>query len=165
MKKLLIVLLVQFIVLPLFSQKMVLLERKNSAKTTKFYIGDALTYRFNGEKNWNTAQITDILPEQSILKMDQFAIHIDSIGALLRPKHKVVRVTGGALLTFGATLTFASTIALLYNEKDYNYGALYGGAVLSGATGWLLLRPKKVKLKDKHRLRIVEVKFPEVQGQ
>ena len=165
MKKLLIVLLVQCVFLPLFAQKMVLLERKNSAKTTKFYIGDALTYRFNGEKNWNTAQITDILPEQHILKMDQFAIHLDSIGALLRPKRKVVRVTGGALLTFGATLTFASTIALLYNEKDYNYGMLYGGAVLSGAIGWLLLQPKKVKLKEKHRLRMVEVKFPDAEGQ
>jgi len=165
MKKLLIFLLVQMAVLPLFSQKMVLLERKNSAKTTKFYIGDALVYRFNGEKNWYTAQITDILPEQDILKMDQFTVHLDSIEALRRPKHKAVRVAGGALLTFGATLTFASTIALLYNEKDYNYGALYGSAVLSGATGWLLLQPKKVKLNGKHRLRIVEVKFPEVEGQ
>ncbi len=145
---------------PLSAQKMLLLERKNSPRTTKYYVGDVLTYQYRNDDMWYTSMITDVLVDQRTLKLDQFAIPIDSIGAFKVSKKPVAKISGGALMTFGATLVFASTIALLYNEKDYNYGQLYGGAVASAGAGYLLIKPKRLKLGAKHRLRVVEVRFP-----
>ena len=45
---------------------MLLLERVNRAKTTKFYTGDVLRFRLVGEEDyWYQRTITDILPESN----------------------------------------------------------------------------------------------------
>lgn len=60
-----------------FSQKMLLLERANRARTTKYYVGDALRFRLAGEEDyWYFRTLTDILPETNTLMLDNFAVKL-----------------------------------------------------------------------------------------
>ena len=147
---------------PLFSQKMLLLERANSAKTTKMYIGEPLHFRLAGAENyWYQRTITDMLPEKNTLLLDNFAVNLGDISELKVRRKGVWRITGGLAFAFGATLTLATTIAALYGDKDVNYGAYYATAAGSLGVGYFLSTKRKLKLGDKHRLRLIEVKFPE----
>lgn len=143
---------------------MLVLERANRAKTTKLYIGAELTFRLAGEENyWYRRKITDILPEQKSLMLDQYLVHIDSITDLKVYRKPVWRVAGGALFTFGASLAVATTAAALYQDRDVRYGAMYGLAAGSMAAGWGVSRKRTLHLGKKHRLRIIEIRFPEPQ--
>lgn len=142
-------------------QKMLLLERANKAKTTKYYTGDVLRFKLAGEENyWYTRTISDILPESNTLMLDNYAVKLTDIQALkVRPK-PIWRILGGAAYSLGATLTFATTIGkLAYRDDSVNAPKLYGIAAASLGTGWLLTHPRKLKLGEKHRLRIVEINF------
>lgn len=147
---------------PVFGQKMVLLERANRAKTTKLYIGQALRFRLAGaEDYWYDRTITEILPESNTLLLDNFPVKLDSIVALRVRRKPVIRLIGGTLFTFGASLAVATTAAAIYRDRDTAYGALYGTAAASLATGALMSTKRTLKLGKKHRLRIIEIKFPE----
>ena len=66
-----------------FGQKMLLLERANRARTTKFYLGAELKFRLVGEENyWYQRTITDILPETNTLMLDNFAVKLTEIQTL-----------------------------------------------------------------------------------
>jgi hypothetical protein len=159
MKQLTIVVLFLLMQSAVCAQKMLLLERRNSPKTTRYYLGSTLNYQYKSDRMWYPGQLADIQVDQQMLLMDQLLVPIDSIGALRMPKSPLARIAGGALFTFGASLTFASTIALLYGEKGYNYPLIYGGALASSGIGMVLMRPKSVKLGGKRRLRAIEVSF------
>jgi hypothetical protein len=160
--RLLFSLLLTLAVAPLFSQKMLLLEKANSAKTTKMYIGEPLHYRLKGAENyWYQRAITDMLPEKNTLLLDNFAVNLGDINELKVRRKGVWRITGGTLFAFGATLTLATTIAAIYGDNDVNYGAYYATAAGSLGVGYFLSTKRKLKLGDKHRLRLIEVKFPE----
>jgi hypothetical protein len=142
-----------------FSQKMLILDRANRAKTTKMYIGASLNYRMKGAENyWYQAVITDILPETKTLLLDNFPVKVDSIAEIKVRRHPVVRLLGGTLFTFGASLAFATTIAAIKGD-DYRYGLLYGVSGGSALTGLAMSTNRTLKLGKKHRLRIIEIKF------
>jgi hypothetical protein len=155
------ILLLTLAATPLFSQKMLLLEKANCAKTTKMYIGEPLHFRLAGSENyWYQRTITDMLPEKSTLLLDNFAVNLGDISQIKVRRKGVWRITGGLTFAFGATLTLATTIAALYGDKDVNYGAYYATAAGSLGVGYFLSTKRKLKLGEKHRLRLVEVKFP-----
>lgn len=143
------------------AQKMLVLERTNSAKTVKMYIGDVLEYRLKGDEDyWYTSTINDILPENKVLILDNFPVHVDSIAALRTRRKPITRLVGGTLVTFGASLAFATTIGALYSDNSINYGALYGTSVASAGVGLLAFTRKKLPMGEKYRLRIIEIRFP-----
>ncbi len=144
-----------------FGQKMLLLERANRARTTKFYVGDVLRFRLVGEENyWYERSITDILPESNTLMLDNFAVKLTDIQTLKMRRKPIWRIVGGAMFSLGATLALATTIGRYgYQDKDVDAPKLYSVAVASFGTGWFLNTPRKLKLGKKHRLRIVEVRF------
>ncbi|MDX1910751.1 MAG: hypothetical protein SFV22_04650 [Saprospiraceae bacterium] len=144
-----------------FSQKMLLLERANRARTTRFYIGDALRFRLVGEEDyWYERSITDILPDKNTLMLDNFAVKLEDISSIKVARKPIWRITAGATLSLGATLALATTVGrFAYQDKTVDAPSLYAVSAVSFATGWLLSKPRKLKLGDKHRLRIVEVKF------
>lgn len=143
-----------------FGQKMLLLERANRAKTTKIYIGETLHYRIAGDENyWYQRAITDMLPESNTLLLDNFVVKLSDIDELKVRRKPIIRITGGALFAFGATLSLATTVAALYRDKDTNYGALYATAAGSLGVGFLLNTKRTLKMGNKHRLRLIEIKF------
>lgn len=144
-----------------YAQKMLVLERAYQAKTTKMYVGQTLRFRLAGEENyWYERTITDMLPESNLLLLDNFPVKLDSIVALRVNRRPIWRLIGGTLFTFGASLTVATTAAALYRDKDVKYGALYGSSAASLGVGYGLLTKRTLKLGKKHRLRIIEIKFP-----
>lgn len=147
----------------LFAQKMLLIERANRAKTTKLYIGESLRFRLSGKEDyWYHRTITDIIPETKTLMLDNFAVKLDSISVLKVSRKGIWRITGGALLTFGASLALATGVGkIIYRDKSVDAPKLLGIAAVSFGAGWLMSTPRKLKLGKKHRLRIIEIKFPE----
>ncbi|MBC7778205.1 MAG: hypothetical protein H7246_22420 [Phycisphaerae bacterium] len=144
-----------------FGQKMLLLERANRARTTKFYTGDALRFRLVGEEDyWYQRTITDILPETNTLMLDNFAVKLSEIQTIKMRRQPIWRILGGAAYSLGASLALATTIGRFgYQDKDVDPVKLYSIAVGSFGTGWFLTTPRKLRLGKKHRLRIVEVRF------
>ncbi len=142
---------------------MLLLEKANRAKTTKMYIGESLRFRLTGEEDyWYHRTITGMIPETNTILLDNFPVKLDSIAMLKVERPRVWGILGGSLLTLGASLTLATTVGkVLYRDESVNAPKLYSIAVVSGAAGWLMLRPKKLRLGKKHRLRLIEIKFPE----
>lgn len=149
-----------------FAQKMLLLERANRAQTTKFYIGDVLKFRMVGEENyWYERTITDILPETNTLMLDNFAVKLSDIQTLKMRRKPIWRILGGAGFTLGVTLAFATTVGRFgYQDREINAPKLYAISVASFGAGWLLNTPRKLKMGKKHRLRIIEVRFPPAGG-
>lgn len=158
------ILFLLFFCLSIFSasgQKMLLLERENRARTTKYYVGEALRFRLVGEENyWYERTITDILPGSNTLMLDNFAVKLPDIQTIKVPRKRIWRIVGGAAFTLGGTLALATTIGRFgYQDKDVDAPKLYSIAVASFGAGWFLNMPRKLKMGQKHRLRIVEVSF------
>ncbi|MCC6283388.1 MAG: hypothetical protein IT262_22475 [Saprospiraceae bacterium] len=154
--------LLLLLVTPAYGQKMLLLERANRAKTTKLYVGETLRFRLNGPENyWYERSITDMLSESNMLLLDNFPVKLDSIAEIKVSRRPIWRISGASLLSLGGTLALAATTGrLLYNDKDLDLPKLYGIAAASTGTGLFMLSKRKLKLGKKHRLRIVEIKFP-----
>ncbi len=158
------ILFLLFFCLSIFSasgQKMLLLERENRARTTKYYVGEVLRFRLVGEENyWYERTITDILPETNTLMLDNFAVKLPDIQTIKVRRKPIWRIVGGAAFSLGATLALATTIGRFgYQDKDVDAPKLYSMAVASFGAGWFLNTPRKLKMGEKHRLRIVEVRF------
>ena len=149
--------------LPASGQKMLLLERANRAKTTKMFIGETLRFRLNGPENyWYERTITDILPESNILLLDNFPVKLDSIAQIKVYRRPIWRIIGASVLSLGGTLALAATTGrVLYNDKDLDLPKLYGASAVSIGAGLYMLSKRKLKLGEKHRLRIVEISFPQ----
>lgn len=140
---------------------MLLLERANRARTTKYYVGDVLKFRLTGEEDyWYERSITDILPETNTLMLDNFAVKLPDIQSIKVRRKPIWRLLGGTGYAFGASLALATTIGRFgYQDKGVDAPKLYNIAVVSFGTGWFLNTTRKLKLAKKHRLRIVEIRF------
>ena len=147
--------------LSVFGQKMLLLERANRARTTKFYTGEMLRYRMTGEENyWYDRTIMNMLPESNTLMLDNFAVKLTDIQTIKVRRKPIWRITGGAAFSLGATLALATTIGRVgYQDKDVDALKLYSLSAASLGAGWFLSTPRKLRMGKKHRLRIVEVRF------
>lgn len=145
---------------PLFGQKMLLLERANRAKTTKLYVGENITYSMVGdEKYWYERTITDLLPESNLLLLDNFPVKLTDIAAIKVRRRPIVRIIGSTIFSFGASLVLATTIAALYNDQNTRYGLYYATGAASMGAGYVLNTRRTLKMGEKHRLRIIEIKF------
>lgn len=142
------------------SQKILLIERANRAKTTRLFVGMPLKYSLKDEpKYWYEREITDILPASGRLMLDGFETKISDIAYLKRPRKRIVSGAGIVLFGFGLSLTVANTIAGIRGEGGSNFGTYYavaGGSMLLGAA---LQTKRKLRMGDRHRLRAIEIKF------
>ena len=158
--RLLLLLCFFFAVAPLFGQKMLLLERANRAKTTKLFVGQTLNYSLAGdEKYWYERTITELLPESNILLLDNFPVKLTDIAALRVRRPSVLRWVGTTIFTFGASLAVATGAAALFHDRNTNYGLLAGLSAASMAGGYAMNTKRVLKMGQKHRLRIIEIKF------
>jgi hypothetical protein len=157
--KLLLLLFLLPLALP--AQKMLLLERANRAKTIKMYPGEILHFRLSGQEDyWYEREITDIMVESNTIFLDNFPVKLDSITMIKVKRKPFLRMIGGSLLTFGASLAVATTAGYFYRDRELAYGGLYSSAAASFGTGYFLLTKRKLKLGKKHRLRLIEIRFP-----
>lgn len=144
------------------AQKILQLEKKNRVKTTRFYEGDIVRYRMKGDENyWYERTITDILPESKTLMLDNFAVKSDSIAVLKVPRKAPVRLLAGVFLTFGASLALSVTVGrVVFQDKDIMTPELYALSGVSAGAGFATGSSKKIRLGNKYRLRMIEIRFP-----
>ncbi len=149
-----------FALSPLYGQKILLLERANRARTTKLYVGETLRYRLAGDENyWYERTITELLPESNLLLLDNFPVKLTDIAAIRVRRRPIVRLLGATVFTFGASLIVATTVAALYRDQNTRYGLLYGTGAASLGLGYGASTSRVLKMGQKHRLRIIEIKF------
>ena len=147
----------------LAAQKILQVEKKNSPKTRKFYIGDEIVFRLDDEKSWYTRTIRDIRPEEGIILVEDGIIRLDEITSLKNvPGSQAGTTIGNMLLTFGLGWVLFSVIdSLADEEKDFTLGldqfsipALGSGALVRGIWG-----DQQFKIGDKWRLRLLDISF------
>jgi hypothetical protein len=144
---------------PLFAQKFLLLERANDPKTVRFYPGERIKFRLEGEEDyWYKRTLQDVLPESNCVMMDNYLVKVNEIAAIKRPPRTIWRITGGAFLSLGIGLTFSTTAAFIFRDS-YNYPLLYGSAGALLLSSRYMLRSRTVKMGDRYRLRPMEIKF------
>jgi hypothetical protein len=92
--------------------------------------------------------------------LDNFAVKLEDIQTLKVRRKPIWRIIGGATFSLGATLVLATTIGRFgYQDKDVDAVKLYSLAAVSLGAGWYLNTSRKLRMGEKHRLRIVEVRF------
>ncbi len=143
----------------LFSQKMLLLEKAEKVRPTKFYVGDELTYKLSdAQPTYFTDEITAIFPEENALVLGIQKVKIEDIAALKFRRH-FLNGLGKQFVLFGVQLGFYSTVGLLfYKDKSAKKVLAIGGAtVVSSVLVLKIFKNKKVKMGKKYRLRTIEV--------
>lgn len=144
---------------PAFGQKFIQLEKANRARTTKFYVGQELTYRLKTDKEWHIGTITDAQMDAQTLALDWKQMPVSDIGAIRLQYPGLLRNSGPALMIFGASWAGFALIGAAFD----NYKLTAGTAIVSGtglASGFLLqqiFKNKNVRLNDRRRLRAVEI--------
>lgn len=148
---------------PLFAQKILQVEKKNSPKTRKFYIGNEIVFRLGEDKSWYTRTIRDIRPEEGIILVEDGIVRIDEITSLKNvPGSQAGTTIGNMLLTFGlGWMLFSAIDSLVSEDKDFTIGldafsipALGSGALIRGIWG-----NQQFKIGDKWRLRLLDISF------
>ncbi|MBK9339041.1 MAG: hypothetical protein IPM98_21890 [Lewinellaceae bacterium] len=141
------------------AQKFIQLEKANRARTTKFYVGQELTYRLKGEKEWHTSTITNAQMDSQLVALDLKPIRVAEIDAIRLQYPTLLRKAGSGLMIFGASWAGFSLIGAAFD----NYELTASTAIVSGTglvSGFLLhqiFKNKNVKLGTRKRLRAVEI--------
>lgn len=149
----------------LTAQRVLLIEKLNSAQTTKLYSGDYIQYRLMGEKEWYGERIYDLRDDTQALVFPDRYVQLSEI-AMLRQGKPWAKNIGLLLVTFGVSW---SGIALLgtATDGDPDTGYRSGDALVTGisvGTGVLLpalfgTRRLRFGEEQRWRLRIVDISF------
>ena len=137
------------------------MERYGKAEVTKFSPGAELTFRLKGEKEWQTAVLDRILPEENKILLGIHYIDPSRIDAL-RSFHpqRWSKPIGNNLAIFGASWTGFSLGAWIVDKNDpYSAGDAIVTATAVG-TGFLLkalFHHRTYKMGERRRLRIVDL--------
>lgn len=150
-----------FLLLPsaTHAQKFLQLEKANRAKTTKFYVGQDLTYRLKGNDEWYTSTITNVQMDSQLVAFDWKPVAVANIEAVRLQHAPILRTLGPMLMIFGASWAGFSLVGAAFD----NYKLTAGTAIVSGtglASGFILyqiFKHKRVRLSERRRLRAVEV--------
>ncbi|WP_367393050.1 hypothetical protein [Lewinella sp. LCG006] len=149
----------------LAAQRVLLIEKLNSPKTTKLYVGDYIQYQLVDEKDWYGERIYDLRDDTQALVFPDRYVAIEDI-AMLRQGKPWARNIGLMLVTFGVSW---SGFALLgtATDGDPETGYERSDAIVTGvAVGTGVLLPALFGTKrmrfgegERLRLRILDISF------
>ena len=152
----------------LYGQKALQFEKRGSLNTTKYYIGDELTFRISDSHIWYTRMIHNIdLDNQSILIVNlydetpiQFPIS-DITHIEIGNRNKIGRIIGQALFVGGLNTALSSVVLaradLVPPISEDPSPLLYGlGGSAIGYSLWKLFSINRIKLNDRKRLRLID---------
>ncbi len=142
-------------------QKAMLLEKANSLKTQKFFIGDDLTFALkSAPKDWRTATIVNIYVEERVIDLSNQLISIDSIGAIrVRAGGNFIKGLSTGLISFSGIWSFWTLVSLAYGDPlAWSTVAIAIGSFTVGK----LLRftfSRSHKFSGRKRLRLIDLTF------
>ena len=137
------------------------MEKRNSYKTQKMYIGEEITYRLKGDDKWYHSAIRELLVDENIIVFHNRYVHMDSIVAF-RWERRRMKAMGKQIFWFG---TAWSAFAAVGTATDRNEDTSYrlSDAAVTG-TSWLLalivpkiFKYKKRKFGKRRRLRMLDL--------
>ena len=143
-----------------FGQKVLQMEKRGKAKTKKFYIGDELTYQLEGDKEWYTEVIQDILVEQNSILFPSRIISIDQIRKIKTFKNRRrSRALSTSLFVFSGgfvslSLIVAATTSWSLGTNFWLFPAI---AVPTGLLIRWIFNSKTYKLGKKRKLRVLDL--------
>lgn len=149
----------------LSAQRVLLIEKLNSPRTTKLYVGDYIQYQVVGEKEWFGERIYDLRDDTQALVFPDRYVAVEDV-AMLRQGKPWARNIGLMLVTFGVSW---SGFALLgtATDGDPETGYRSSDAMVSGiaiGTGVVLpalfgTRRMRFGEGERLRLRILDISF------
>lgn len=150
-----------FSILPSQAQKVLQMEKRGKVKTKKFYLGEEITYRLKGSKDFITDVMIDIKVEEELIVFSQSFVKIGDIKTIKSYKNaQKVKYAQGSLYTFGAAWLLFSLGGTLagepLNELTWQVPAT------SLAFGFLIRRifyVKKYRMGKRRRLRVLDLSF------
>ena len=141
------------------AQKILQLEKRNSAKTKKFYIGSELTYRLANDKTWYTDVIMDLFVDEGIIQFSRRLVKHGDIVAIKTYKNRrlALNIEGG-LYTFGASWMFYSLGAVLFGTPiTFTAVIISGTAVVLGWLARKIFYSKRYKIGKRRKFRILDL--------
>jgi len=143
------------------AQKILILEKTRSSKTTKFYIGQEITYRLGSDKIWRRGTILELHYEnQAVQFSNANDVQLSQIDAL---RFYQIQQTGKAISnsiwTFGGgwgLFSIGDEIATGENDWSLTGHVALTSAALGGVI-WLATRKRTKRLGKRHRLRITDL--------
>ena len=139
------------------------LEKSGSAYSERIYPGKWMTFKVEGDEEWREAELIDLKPDANIIIFENQAHKLDNIVALRSNKRqKVARRLAQGLITFGLSWSGYTLVGSLFYD-DFSYektdGIITGTAIASGFLVGKLLEYKTISLKNKYRLRIIDMRI------
>ena len=150
---------------PLFSQKVLLIEKRNKAQTQKLYEGAYIQYKLIGEKKWRAGEIYDLRDDTQMIVFRDHYLPLDQI-QMMRERKPWPRNIGYMLMTFGLSWSGIAALGTATDgDPDTNYelsdAAVTGVSVGTGLLLPMLFGTRKIRFgeQQKWRLRVVDVSF------
>lgn len=139
------------------------LEKYKVDQAEKFYIGQRITFKTKDfPDDWRSERIERIIPSDSLIIVETGMVNINDI-IEFRTFNESVNLVSTALKTFAIAWMVYGGLA--YVAADFDFGwdtAIVGGTAF--VSGWLLKKlfyKNTYKLGGKHRLRIIDITWPE----
>lgn len=146
---------------PVFTQKLLQIEKKGKVATTKIYIGESLFIRTVDHPDyWYEAEIQDILMEAKALVFEDRIIPIKDILSIKRNRKSAMNGAGRAM-QYSALIPAAYEVVygLVEPPIEWRSLALFTGGSFALGSLLRLIPPKQYKIGKKYRLRVLDLTF------
>ena len=160
-------LFVSFLIPSGTAQKFLQIEKVNSLKVRKFYIGDEITFQVEDFPDyWRTEIIDNILVEEEVLLFSQGMVNVGDIKAIrtydTRPLANRASI---GLYSFGAGWVFFSLAdALLGGALTWSVAIVSGTAFATGFIFKQIFKHRTHKIGKRKRLRLLDLTFKKPLG-
>ena len=144
------------------SQIVLIMEKRSSVKTKRYYEGDEITYKLKGEDIWETSFIERLIPEENIIVLDRFYLKLEDIEAFRKKRGRRRAIAySSSLYTFGTAwvaFTAIEDLAIRERPSDWEAAAYVGGSSFVIGTLFRTVYKNKVyRFNKKRRLRILNL--------
>lgn len=138
------------------------MEKANSTKTKKFYVGEELQFKLKDfPKTWRKETIVNIIPEENLLVFED-TYHKVTDFSMIRIERPWAKSIGLRLMQFSAALyVYGGLASLVPNEYKMSEREIVISGIFAGV-GFLirkLFSRKKFKLNKRRRLRIMDLRM------
>ena len=162
-----LVILCFFFLQPLFGQQFLRIETTGKTKIEKVGIGQEITYRLKGDKEWQTGYLERLIFEEDIVIFSDRFVKLNDIEAF-RFQRRAAKPLGRTLYQFAAAWVVYGGIATLVSEVDndpdtdwrpgtFDYSVV-GGSIGLGLFLDKIFHHRVVRFGKRKRLRIVDLK-------
>lgn len=159
-----LLLCLNIIMLPLYGQKFLIIEKAGRARTEKIALFDEITFQLkDDDKGWYKRQIFDLDADAQLLLLGDTWIPVTDLSRIyLKRKRVLPSVVGGALMGGGASMFLGDAYyTVVRNQPRYTEGGMEMGLlnIALGTAIRSLLSPIKYKLGNRTRLRVIDITY------